>query len=144
MDELVVNNIRTIKGLDKAQYNNYHKSVIVDHSHSILDPIKKNSMAIFKCPTPQAKTKQAGKLSKLNNDVALFSQLYIMMQHRDCNMSTFFSHENRPYLLSLCDWQATLQKKSDLLTILVQKGQREPPTSFDVKALDGAARFVGR
>ena len=47
-------------------------------------------------------------------------------------------HENHPYPPSLSDTgKLWLGKKSDLLTVLTQKTQYEPPSSFDVKVLDG-------
>ena len=76
----------------------------------------------------------------LKDDVALFSQLYIAMQHREGDMNTFFMHENHPYPPSLSDrGKLRLGKKSDLLTVLTQKTQHEPPSTFDVKLLDGTA-----
>ena len=55
-------------------------------------------------------------------------------------MNTFFKHENHPHPPSLSDRGKLRQgKKSDLLSVLVQKIQTEPPFSFDVNILDGAA-----
>ena len=42
-DESVVNTIRSIEAVDKKQYARYHKSVIVDRTNSINDPITKNN-----------------------------------------------------------------------------------------------------
>ena len=54
-------------------------------------------------------------------------------------MSTFFRHENHPFLLSLSDdGKLRLTKKSDLLSILAEE-ETNPPNCFDVKVLDGAA-----
>ena len=138
IDESVVNTVCTVESVGRDQYNKYHKTVIRDRTHSIHEPIKNNSLPVFKCPTP--KTKQAGQISMLRDDVALFSQLYIAMQHREGDMSTFFKHENHPYPPSLSDrGKLQLGKKSDLLIILTKKTQQEPPGTFDVKVLDGAA-----
>ena len=79
-------------------------------------------------PQPKCKTKQAGKVSLLKNDVALFSHLYIVLQHWVSDMTTFFSHENHPFPPSL--GKLRLGKKSDLLNI-----QNDPPLSVDVKVL---------
>ena len=115
-------------------------SVITDRTQSIHVPIKKNSLALFRSPKSKIKSKQAGKIVMLKNDVSLFSRLYIVMQHRDCDMSTFFKHENHPYPPSLSDsGKLRLGKKSDLLKNLDEESHIGPPTSFDVKALDGAA-----
>ncbi|KAK1891628.1 Protein U3 [Dissostichus eleginoides] len=60
-------------------------------------------------------------------------------------MSTFFKHENHPYPPSLSDrGKLRLGKKSDLLIILTQKTQQEPPGTFDVKVLYGAAVVLPR
>ena len=76
----------------------------------------------------------------LKSDIALFSQLYIIMQHRVSDISTFFIHENHPFPPSLSD-QGKLQfgKKSDLLDILAKNIHINPPNSIDVILLDGAA-----
>ena len=55
-------------------------------------------------------------------------------------MSNFFCHENHPFPPSLSDCgKLRLGKKSDLLDILVNDVQNEPPGFVDVKLLDGAA-----
>ena len=140
IDGSVVNTVRTVESVGRDQYNNYNKTVIVDRTHSIHEPIKHNSLPLFRCPTPKTKSKQAGQISMLKDDVALFSRLYIATQHREGDLSTFFEHENHPYPPSLSDrGKLRLGKKSDLLNVLAQKTQPEPPATFDVKVLDGAA-----
>ena len=132
----------TVEAIGRNQYNDYHKSVIVERTRSTHDPIKKNSLPLFRNPTHKTKSKQAGQISMLKCDVELFSRLYIVMQHRKGDMSTFFKHENHPYPPSLSDRGKLRQgKKSNLLSILMQKTctQKEVPASFDVKILDGAA-----
>ena len=114
--------------------------MIVECTHSIHDPIKKNSLPLFRSPALKTKSKQAGQISMLKSDVQLFSRLYIVMRHREGDMNTFFKHENHPYPPSLSDRGKLVQgKKSDLLSVLVQKIQTEPLFSFDVNILDGAA-----
>ena len=76
----------------------------------------------------------------LKHDVELFSRLYIVMQHREGGMATFFKHENHPYPPSLSDsGKLRLGKKSDLLNILPAEAEKEAPEAFDVKVLDSAA-----
>ena len=84
---------------------------------------------------------QTGREDINADDVDLFSRLYIVMQHREGDMGTFFGHENHPYPPSLFDrGKLRSTKKSDLLSILVQETESgEHFTSFDVKVLDGAA-----
>ncbi len=101
VNESVVSTVRTVEAIGRDQYNMYHKSVIVERTRSIHDSIKKNSLPLFRSPTPKTKSKQAGQISMLKSDVELFSHLYITMQHRKGDMNTFFKHENHPPSFSL-------------------------------------------
>ena len=140
LDESVVKTVRTIYNVGKDQYNEYHKEVITNCTRSIHDPIKKNAFPLFSRPQPKSKGKQAEKISLLKNDIALFSRLYIIMQHRTSDMSTFFSHENHPFPPSLSDHgKLHFGKKSDLLDILTKNIHNDIPNSIDVTLLDGAA-----
>lgn len=125
----------------KEKHAAYYESVVKDRTCSIHEPIKKNSLPLFRCPTPKTKSKKAGQISMLKHDVELFSRLYIVTQTRDGDLGTFFQHENHPYPPSLSDRGKLRQgKKSELLNILLQESQteKESPVSFDVKILDGA------
>ncbi len=135
INESVVNTVRTVEALGKQKYEAYTESV-KDRTSSIHDPIKKNSLPLFRCPTHKTKNKQTGKISMLKNDVELFSRLYIVMQHREGDMGTFLRHENHPYPPSLSiRGKMRSTQKSDLLGILVQETENETPTSFDFKYL---------
>ena len=62
------------------------------------------------------------------------------MQQREGDMSTFFKYEHHPYPPSLSKrGKLRLGKKTDLLIVLAQKTQKEPPSTVDVKVYDGAA-----
>ena len=127
LNQSVVGTVRKIEALGKQQYNDYFKSVLVDCEKSIHDPIKKNSLRLFKCPIPKGKGKQADKIERLKTEVNLFSSLYIIAQHRVCDMDTFFSHENHPFPPSLSDrGKLRLGKKSDLLACLIKTVEEEP------------------
>ena len=139
MDETVIHTVRNLLYLGKEQHEKYYKDVIVECSHSIHEPIKKISLSLFRSPVRKPKTKQAEKISLLKNDVALFSHLYVVMQQRDSDMTTFFSHENHPYPPSISDGgKLRFGKKSDLLNILASYTDADPPDALDVKLLDGA------
>ncbi len=128
VNESVASTVRTVEAIGRDQYNMYHKSVIVERTRSIHDPIKKNSLPWFRSLTPKTKSKQAGQISMLKSDVELFSHLYIAMQHRKGDMNTFFKHENHPYPSFLSDRGKLRQgKKSNLLSVLIQETQTEPP-----------------
>ena len=143
IDDSVINTVRTIEAVGKDQYETYKKSVITDMTQSIHSTIKKNALPLFRSPSPKTKSKKAGQVSMLRDDVALFSRLYIVMQHRECDMDIFFKHENHPHPPSLSDNGKLRQgKKSDLVGILMQQthdSQVDPPSFFDAKILDGAA-----
>ena len=141
LDKSVINNtVQTIYKLGKEQYAKYYKDVIIDRTCSIHNPIKKNLLPLFSCLQPKTKGKQTGKISSLKSDVSLFSCLYIAMQHRESDMSKFFSHENHPFPPSLSD-QGKLHfgKKSDLLEVLVCDIHSELPDTIHARILDGAA-----
>lgn len=55
-------------------------------------------------------------------------------------MTTFFKHENQPFLPSLSEYgKLQSSKKSDLMSILLPDDQHEPPNFFDSINIDGAA-----
>lgn len=140
LDESVVNSVRKVQSIGKDQYEKYCKEVIRDRTCSIHEPIRKNGFPLFSRLQPKAKTKEAGKISLLKNDVALFPHLYIVMQHILSDMSTFFSHENHHFPPSISDCgKLRFGKKSDLLIILAMDSQNNPHESIDVKLLHGAA-----
>jgi len=122
------------------QYKVYYESVIKNRNTSIHEAIKKNSLTLFSHPTPKTKNKQVEQITMLKHDVGLFSRLYIVMQHREGDMATFFKHENHPYPPSVSDkGKIRLRKKSDLLSVLPAEAEKEAPVTFDSKVLHGAA-----
>ena len=69
--------------------------------------------------------------------MSLFSHLYIAMQHRESDMSKFFSHGKQPFPSSLSD-QGKLHfgKKSDLFEVSVHDIHSESPdTIFTLDSL---------
>ena len=47
IDESVVDSIHSIEALGKEKFSEYQKSVILDRTKSIYDPIERNSLALF-------------------------------------------------------------------------------------------------
>jgi len=88
LDKSVVNTVQEICNLGKLQYSGYHKEVITDLKRSIHDPIKKNC---FPHPSPQLKTKEAGKISSLKNSVVLSSHLTLNV-YCDATQSQYILH----------------------------------------------------
>ena len=104
MNESVVASLRTLEETGINQYREYVKNVLQDCTVSIHSPIKKNSLALFKRPQSKITSKQGKKMKFLQNNVALFGQLYISMQSRDGDLKEFFAHEIQSFPPSLSDF----------------------------------------
>ena len=87
--------VRSVEALGKIQYQIYRKTVILDCTHSIHNPIKRNALSLFRRPASKPKTKQAKQISVLKDNVSLFSRLYIVAKHREGDISVFFKYENQ-------------------------------------------------
>jgi len=140
MNESVLETVHSIEALGKKQFQSYYKAVLVDRTTSIHEAIKKNNLPLFKCPKPKPKSRQAKAIESLKNDVSIFSRLYIVAKNRNCDMPTFFKHENQVFPPSLSD-SGTLRctTKSDLMNLLPVDNTSEPPSYFDAIAIDGSA-----
>ena len=139
-DESVVAALHTLVDTGKKQYQDFVKNVIDVRSHAIHDPIKRNSLALFKNPRHKTTSKQGKKIKTLQNNVALFGQLYVSMQSRDGDLVEFFAHEIQSFPPSLSDFGKLHlpSTKSDLLRCLEQPEEPEPPLTYDCKVMDGA------
>lgn len=78
--EEVVETIRNIKELGLSQYKEYVENVINSKKISIHQPIKKNSLPLFKWP-PKKRSKAKDQLTSLKTDCNLFSNLYIASKY---------------------------------------------------------------
>ena len=139
VDKSVVHTVRSLEETGKKQYNDFVKKVLLERTTSIHDPIKRNSLALFK--TSQSKIlPNKGKMKVLQNNVALFGQLYIAMQNRQSDLNEFFAHEIQSFPPSLSDFGMLYLPgtKSDLLPCVDQSTKTEPPSTFDCKVLDGS------
>ena len=140
VDESVVAAFHTLVDTGKKQYQDFVKNVIDVRSHSIHDPIKRNSLALFKNPRHKTTSKQGKKIKTLQNNVALFGQLYVSMQSRDGDLAKFIAHEIQSFPPSLSDFGKLHlpSTKSDLQRYLEQPEEPEPPLTYDCKVMDGA------
>ena len=139
--DAVVETVSTIESLGAAQYQQYVTDVITNRTVQIQQPIKKNSLPLFKRPLPKKSKKVTQDLANLKSDCNLFSHLYIASKFRDGNLEDFFKHENHPWPPSLSE-QGQLRlptKKSDLLTFLASVADLQPPSYYDAKVLDDPA-----
>ena len=115
--EAVVDTVRRIKDTGQSQYQKFVTEVVVDRSATIHE---KNSLPLWKRPSPRVVTKSKQKVASLKSDCNLFSHLYIASKFRDNNLEDFFSHENHPWPPSLSE-NGKLHlpsKKADLLSHL--------------------------
>ena len=138
-----ISNLRLLESAGQAQYQAFVKDALIEGTRSIHEPIKKNSLSIFR----ETKRKPCGKLQykikSLGNDLSLFGQMYVAVQHRDGDMNQFFEHETCPLPPSLTDVEKIkFGKKSDLLKCLVgtvPSDHGNPPSRYDCTIFDGAA-----
>ena len=139
-DDDVAKAVKNLDTLGQTQYREYVKTVIEDRTISIHNTIKRNNIPLYKKRPLRNKSKQTKKIAALQNNVALFAQLYIAMQSRNADLEEFFSHEVQPFPPSLSEFGNLRlpSAKSELLKCLIPSTQAEPPTQFDCSVLDGA------
>ena len=139
--DAIVATIRSIENLGKSQYQEYVDNVIKERKVTIQQPIKRNSLLLFKCPAPKKSSKQKQQIANLKSDYNLFSRLYISSQFRDGDLEDFFSHENQPWPPALAEHGKLRlpSKKSGLLSCFDDGADVAPPSSFHVKVIDGPA-----
>ena len=113
--------------------------VLEDHTASIHDPIKQNSLALYKRPHLKAISKQGKNIKILQSNLALFSQLYISMQSREEDLKEFFAQEIQSFPPSLSDLGKLYLPgtKSDILNRMDQPDVSDPPSVYDYTVLDG-------
>lgn len=140
MDDEVTNAIVNLEQLGKTQYQEFVTAVIKDRSVTISSPIKKNKLPLFGKQPSRTKSKTSKTIAVLQNNVALFAQLFIAMQSRDADLEEFFSHEVQPFPPSLSEFGKLRlpSSKSDLLKCIIKSQHPEPPSQFDSRICDGA------
>ena len=107
---------------------------------SLQQPIKRNSLSLFKRQSLKAPTKTTQKVANLRSNCTLFSHLYIASKYQDGDLDDFFSHENHPWPPSISE-NGKLRlpnKKSDLQACL-DGSTVESPVNVHVKIFDGPA-----
>jgi hypothetical protein len=142
MDQAIITSIQSIETLGEQQYKDYVKKVINDRSQPIQEPIKRNALPLFRNPQRKAKPKQGQKIKALQNNVALFGQLFVATQNRPGDLENFFAHESQSFPPSLSDFGKLYLPgtKSQLLKSVSPSIDQEPSqNTVDCKVLDGAA-----
>ena len=73
----------------KKEYDGFVKNVIDMRSHSIHDPSKRISLALFNNPRYKTISKQRTKIKTLHCYAAFVGQLYVTMQNRSGDFAIF-------------------------------------------------------
>ena len=70
IDQSVITSLYSLESIGKKQYEEFVQNVLEDCTHSIHDPIKRNSLALFTKPQPKGTSKQGQTIRVLKNNVA--------------------------------------------------------------------------
>ena len=103
--------------------------------------MSKNKLALVSTPQAKQRSRSKEQVASLKTYCTLFSRLYMACQARQCNLDSFFEHENQACPPSISDMGQLRQgSKSDLMECRTKSPQ---PASIhlgiDAKVLDGAA-----
>ena len=123
-----------------TQYQKFVVSRINSTTTAFNDTIHKNNLPLLNSVSVK-KSNTTSKVSNLQNDVQLFSRMYISCQSRESDMDAFFAHENHAWPPSLASNGIMHHtSKSDLLECLEPLVPHpESIPKVDVKIIDGAA-----
>ena len=98
--------------------------------------MSKNKLALFSTPQAKQRSRSKEQVASLKTNCTLFfSRLYIACQARQCNLDSFFEHENQAGM-----GQLRQGSKSDLIGMSSKVLTTSKYSSWDrSKVLDGAA-----
>ena len=141
MPDSVVHTIMTAEDTGKAQHQTFVVERLISNIAAFNDTVHKNNLPLLTFKLGKKPTKSISKICNLQNDVNLFSRIYISCQTRDSDMDAFFEPENHDWPPSLASNGKMHQtSKSDLVECLesvVPKSESVP--DIDVTIVDGAA-----
>ena len=101
MSNSVVDAIKSTEDIGEAQYHTFLKERLYNNTIDFSGTILKNNLSLL-CSGTQKKTeKYTSNLSNLNDDISLFSRMYVSCQARGSDMDNFFKHENHAWPPSL-------------------------------------------
>ena len=142
MDTAVVQSIKNVINVGQTKYEEYISERLESSLKPITDAIPRSNLPLFSKQKTINRSKAQLKVNTLQDNVALFSELYISCQTRSINMDDFFMHENQPYPPSLSEHgMIRFGKKSDLLDCILDADQlkcTEAPAG-EAMIIDGAA-----
>ena len=103
--------------------------------------MSKNKLALFSTPQAKQRSRSKEQVASSKTNCTLFSRHYIACQAGQCNLDSFFEHQNQSCPPSISDMGQLRQgSKSDIIECLTKSSQ---PASIhigiDAKVLDGAA-----
>lgn len=134
----VTNSYQNLRHIGEAQYKEYENDMLSTGNKSIIDPVNKNNLPLFRKRTQKLESKKL-QMAELQSDVNLFGQLYIANQLRNGDIENFFSHENHAYPPALSEFgKLRTGSKSDLLNCLDIINHIHP-NKFDCCIFDGPA-----
>ena len=138
-DDVVATTVRTIEDLGKRQFEEFNREVLKERTKPISATIKRNSLPLFSTTKHKVRA-SANQIKAMQDDVELFSHLYISTQQREGDLDEFFSHENHAYPPSLSEYgKLRLGAKSDLLKLLQDAETKPDDCSFECRIFDGGA-----
>ena len=118
----VVEIVKTSESVGQNQYREFVTERLKVRSKSLFEPIKKNKLPLQS--STEIKVKRERHFASLKQNVSLFSLLYASCQVRECDLDTFFSHENQDSPSSLSTYgDIRTETKSDILQCLEMTDQ---------------------
>ena len=86
--------------------------------------MSKNKLAQFSTPQAKQRSRSKEQAASLKTNCTLFSRLNIACQARQCNLDSFFEHENQACPPSISDMGQLRQgSRSDLMECLTKSSQ---------------------
>ena len=134
----VVKSIMSAEEKGKQQCSSFAKR----EPTQFYEPIARNNIPLFSSASKFQGRRKPSKVATAQEDINLFSRMYVSCQNRDGDMDTFFSHENHAWPPSLVEngHMRTPENKSDILSQLEPLGELHVlPPDVNVKVVDGAA-----
>ena len=83
--------------------------------------MSKNKLALFSTPQAKQRSRSKEQVASLKTNCTLFSRLYIACQARQCNLDSFFEHENQACISDM--GQLRQGSKSDLMEFLTKSSR---------------------
>ena len=135
----VAETIQTIEQKGKEQYDLYVSEVLQTGTKRVNDLIKRNNYHLLSTPLKKVQTNTGEKLKELKSNAETFGQLIAIMQMREIDLDTLFSHEfhSFPPALSNSGEINFPSTKANLMHEILTKCYDSPSEEFDARIIDG-------